>query len=80
MPNNSKSNFCDFYNCGFEFNGNWNYYSGYACSFAEVTGTEKISTLRYGRTSTSTFALMQFIFGPILGALSDRYVENQCCC
>lgn len=42
--------------------------------FAEVTGTEKISDIAiWGGLLASTFALMQFIFGPILGALSDRY-------
>lgn len=42
--------------------------------FAEVTGTEKISDFAiWGGLLASTFALMQFIFGPILGALSDRY-------
>ena len=42
--------------------------------FAEVTGTEKISDIAIlGGLLASTFALMQFIFGPILGALSDRY-------
>ena len=42
--------------------------------FAEVTGTEKISDIAiWGGFLASTFALMQFIFGPILGALSDRY-------
>lgn len=42
--------------------------------FAEVTGSEKISDIAiWGGLLASTFALMQFIFGPILGALSDRY-------
>ena len=42
--------------------------------FADVTGTEKISDIAiWGGLLASTFALMQFIFGPILGALSDRY-------
>jgi len=42
--------------------------------FAEVTGSEKISDIAiWGGVLASTFALMQFIFGPILGALSDRY-------
>ena len=42
--------------------------------FSEVTGTEKISDIAiWGGLLASTFALMQFIFGPILGALSDRY-------
>ena len=42
--------------------------------FAEVTGSEKISDIAiWGGFLASTFALMQFIFGPILGALSDRY-------
>ena len=42
--------------------------------FAEVTGSEKISDIAIcGGLLASTFALMQFIFGPILGALSDRY-------
>ena len=42
--------------------------------FAEVTGTEKISDIAiWAGLLASTFALMQFIFGPILGALSDRY-------
>ena len=42
--------------------------------FAEVTGTEKISDIAiWGGLLASTFALMQFIFGPILGSLSDRY-------
>ena len=42
--------------------------------FADVTGTEKISDIAiWGGLLSSTFALMQFIFGPILGALSDRY-------
>ena len=42
--------------------------------FAEVTGSEKISDIAiWGGLIASTFALMQFIFGPILGALSDRY-------
>ena len=42
--------------------------------FAEVTGTEKISDIAiWGGLLASTFALMQFIFGPILGALSDRH-------
>ena len=42
--------------------------------FAEVTGTEKISDIAiWGGLLASTFALMQFIFGPILGALSDKY-------
>ena len=42
--------------------------------FAEVTGSEKISDfVIWGGLLASTFALMQFIFGPILGALSDRY-------
>ena len=42
--------------------------------FAEVTGSEKISDIAiWGGLLTSSFALMQFIFGPILGALSDRY-------
>jgi len=42
--------------------------------FTEVTGTEKISDIAiWGGLLASTFALMQFIFGPILGALSDRY-------
>ena len=42
--------------------------------FAGVTGTEKISDIAiWGGLLASTFALMQFIFGPILGALSDRY-------
>ena len=45
--------------------------------FAEVTGTEKISDIAiWGGLLASTFALMQFIFGPILGALSDRYGRN----
>ena len=42
--------------------------------FSEVTGSEKISDIAiWGGLLASTFALMQFIFGPILGALSDRY-------
>ena len=42
--------------------------------FAEVTGSEQISDIAiWGGLLASTFALMQFIFGPILGALSDRY-------
>ena len=42
--------------------------------FADVTGTEKISDIAiWGGLLASTFALMQFIFGPILGALSDKY-------
>ena len=42
--------------------------------FAEVTGSEKISDIAiWGGLLASTFALMQFIFGPILGGLSDRY-------
>ena len=42
--------------------------------FAEVTGSEKISDIAiWGGLLASTFAFMQFIFGPILGALSDRY-------
>ena len=42
--------------------------------FVDVTGTEKISDIAiWGGLLASTFALMQFIFGPILGALSDRY-------
>ena len=42
--------------------------------FAEVTGSEKISDIAiWGGLLASTFALMQFIFGPILGALSDRH-------
>ena len=42
--------------------------------YADVTGTEKISDIAiWGGLLASTFALMQFIFGPILGALSDRY-------
>ena len=42
--------------------------------FAEVTGSEKISDIAiWGGLLASTFALMQFIFGPFLGALSDRY-------
>lgn len=42
--------------------------------FADVTGTEKISDIAiWGGLLASSFALMQFIFGPILGALSDRY-------
>jgi len=42
--------------------------------FAEVTGTTKISDIAvWGGLLASTFALMQFIFGPILGALSDKY-------
>ena len=42
--------------------------------FAEVTGSEKISDIAiWGGLLASTFALMQFIFGPILGALSDTY-------
>ena len=42
--------------------------------FADVTGTEKISEIAiWGGLLASTFALMQFIFGPILGALSDKY-------
>ena len=42
--------------------------------FAEVTGSEKISDIAiWGGLLASTFALMQFIFGPILGALSDKY-------
>ena len=42
--------------------------------FAEVTGSEKISDIAiWGGLLAFTFALMQFIFGPILGALSDRY-------
>ena len=42
--------------------------------FAEVAGSEKISDIAiWGGLLASTFALMQFIFGPILGALSDRY-------
>ena len=42
--------------------------------FADVTGTEKISDIAiWGGLLASTFALMQFIFGPILGALSDRH-------
>ena len=42
--------------------------------FAEVTGSTKISDIAvWGGLLASTFALMQFIFGPILGALSDKY-------
>ena len=42
--------------------------------FAEVTGNTKISDIAvWGGLLASTFALMQFIFGPILGALSDKY-------
>ncbi len=42
--------------------------------FAEVTGSTKISEIAvWGGLLASTFALMQFIFGPILGALSDKY-------
>ena len=42
--------------------------------FAEVTGSAKISDIAvWGGLLASTFALMQFIFGPILGALSDKY-------
>ncbi len=42
--------------------------------FSEVTGSDKISDIAiWGGLLASTFALMQFIFGPILGALSDRY-------
>jgi DHA1 family tetracycline resistance protein-like MFS transporter len=37
--------------------------------FADVTGTEKISEIAiWGGLLASTFALMQFIFGPILGS------------
>ena len=42
--------------------------------FAEVTGSTEISDIAvWGGLLASTFALMQFIFGPILGALSDKY-------
>ena len=42
--------------------------------FAEVTGSTKISDIAvWGGLLASTFALMQFIFGPILGALSDKH-------
>ncbi len=42
--------------------------------FAEVTDSTKISDIAvWGGLLASTFALMQFIFGPIIGALSDKY-------
>ena len=42
--------------------------------FAEVTGSTEISDIAvWGGLLASTFALMQFIFGPILGALSDKH-------
>ena len=44
--------------------------------FAEVTGTEKISDIAiWGGLLASTFALMQFIFGPILGSLLGPFWE-----
>lgn len=39
----------------------------------EVTGNDIADAALWGGLLSTSFAVMQFIFGPILGALSDRY-------
>ena len=75
MPNNSKLPiFVIFTTVGLDSMGIGIIIPVMPALFADVTGTEKISDIAiWGGLLASTFALMQFIFGPILGALSDRY-------